>query len=154
MAAKKAASTPATTAAAPKTAATAVVKKPKKDKLRAQARRTARAEGPAKAHTQGVRISARKVRVLADAVRGRPVDEALTLLNFQQRAGAPLLRKAIDSAVANADFRKMDLDKLIVADVQIDKAGVMRRFLPRAHGRATPFKKQLAHIHVSLAEKK
>ena len=125
-------------------------KKPKRDKLKAEQRKLARRDGPAQAHLQGVRISARKVRVLADMVRGMKVDQALTTLAFQERAGAPILRKAIDSAVANADQKKMDLDTLVVLDVQIDKAGALRRFLPRAHGRATPIRKQVAHIHVKL----
>ncbi|MCC7071494.1 MAG: 50S ribosomal protein L22 [Deltaproteobacteria bacterium] len=131
----------------------AATKKPKREKAKADARKAARKAGPAQAHVKSVRISARKVRVLADQIRGKSVDFALTFLAFQQRAGAPILKKAIDSAVANADQKKMDLDTLVIADVQIDKAGMMRRFLPRAHGRATPFKKQLAHVHVRLAEK-
>src|SRR3954465_1869791 len=126
----------------------------RREKKKAENRKQARADGPATAHLKTVRISARKLRVLADVVRGMPVEMALTTLAFQQRAGAPILKKVIDSAVANADTRKMDLDKLVVAEVQIEKGGVMRRFLPRAHGRATPIRKQLAHIHVSLAEKK
>ena len=131
----------------------AETKKPRREKAKAEARKKARAEGPAQANLQSTRISARKLRVLADMVRGMPVEQALTSLAFQQRAGAPILKKVIDSAVANADQRKMNLDSLVVADVQIDKAGVMRRFLPRAHGRATPFRKQLAHVHVKLTEK-
>jgi large subunit ribosomal protein L22 len=126
----------------------------RREKKKAEARKAARAEGPAQAHMNTVRSSARKMRVLADVVRGMSVEQALTTLAFQRRAGAPLLEKCLRSAVANADVRKMDLDKLVVADVQVDKAGVMRRFLPRAHGRATPVRKQLSHIHVSLAEKK
>ena len=156
MATKKAKTTEATTAAAgasDKSAAPKADKKPRREKLKAEKRKQARADGPAVSRIQGVRISARKVRVLADIVRGRPVDYALTLLAFQQRAGAPILRKAIDAAVANADLRKMDLDSLIIADIQIDKAGTLRRFLPRAHGRATPIRKQLAHVTVKLAAK-
>jgi large subunit ribosomal protein L22 len=126
-------------------------KTPKREKAKADARKQARTSGPAVARMQGVRISARKVRVLADAVRGMPVEQALTMLAFQPRAGAPLLKKALDSAVANADQRKMDLDTLVVADIQVDKAGMLKRYLPRAHGRATPFKKQLSHITVKLA---
>lgn len=132
---------------------TKAAKKPKREKAKAEARKQARAQGPAQAHIKGVRISARKVRVLADQIRGKSVDYALTFLAFQQRAGAPLLKKAIDSAVANADQRKLDLDKLVVADVQVDKAGMMKRFMPRAHGRATPIRKQLSHVHVQLVEK-
>ena len=130
-----------------------VEKKPKREKAKAVARAAARKAGPASSHAMGLRISARKVRVLADLVRGKAVEDALTMLAFQRRAGAPLLRKAIDSAVANADQRKMNLDRLVIVDVQIDKAGILRRFLPRAHGRATPFRRQLAHIHVQLAER-
>jgi large subunit ribosomal protein L22 len=126
-------------------------KKPKREKAKAEARKAAKKDGPVTARLAAVRISARKVRVLADVVRGMPVEEALTVLAFQQRAGAPVLKKALDSAVANADQKKLDLDSLVVADVQIDKAGVMRRHLPRAHGRATPIRKQLAHITVKLA---
>jgi large subunit ribosomal protein L22 len=125
-------------------------KKPKKDRARADARKAARAEGPAVSEMRGVRISAQKARVLADMIRGKRVDEALTALAFQRRAGAPLLRKALDSAVANADQKKMDLDQLVVMDVQVDKGAIMRRFMPRAHGRATPIRKQTAHITVKL----
>ncbi len=125
-------------------------KKPKREKMKAEARKAARKEGPATSHLEGVRISARKVRVLADMIRGKRVDEALTQLAFQRRAGAPILRKALDSAVANADQKKMDLDQLVVKDVQIDKGAIMRRFMPRAHGRATPIRKQTAHITIKL----
>ena len=126
-------------------------KKPKREKAKAEMRKQARTDGPAVARMQSVRIRARKARVIADVVRGMPVGEALTVLAFQQRAGAPLIKKVLDSAVANADQRSMDVDTLIVADVQVDKAGMLKRFLPRAHGRATPFKKQLSHITVKLA---
>jgi large subunit ribosomal protein L22 len=129
---------------------TETTKKPKREAAKAAARKQKKKDGPATSHVSGVRISARKMRVLADVVRGMNVASALTTLAFQQRAGAPILKKAIDSAVANADMRKMDLDKLIVADVQIDKGGALRRYLPRAHGRATPIRKQVAHIHVKL----
>jgi large subunit ribosomal protein L22 len=125
-------------------------KKPKREKAKAEARAAARKAGPAVSHMNGIRISARKVRVLADIVRGMSVGTAITTLAFQRRAGAPLLRKAIDSAVANADQRKMDLDSLVNVDVQIDKGAIMKRFLPRAHGRATPIRKQTSHIHVKL----
>ena len=111
---------------------TKAAKKPKREKAKAIARKQARADGPAQAHASGIRISARKARILADEIRGKSVDFALTFLAFQQRAGAPILRKALDSAVANADQKKMDLDKLVIVDVQVDKAGMLKRFLPRA----------------------
>ncbi|MFN9953102.1 MAG: 50S ribosomal protein L22, partial [bacterium] len=71
-------------------------KKPKREKAKAEARKQAKKDGPATARLQSTRISARKVRVLADIVRGMPVGDALTVLAFQQRAGAPILRKALD----------------------------------------------------------
>jgi large subunit ribosomal protein L22 len=98
-------------------------------------------------------MSARKVRVMADLVRGKNVEDALTALAFQRRAAALPLRKVLDSAVANADQRGMDLDKLYVSEVQIDKGSIMRRYQPRAHGRATRIRKQTSHIRVALSER-
>jgi large subunit ribosomal protein L22 len=126
-------------------------KPPRKDIRRAADRKAARQAGPAQDHVTGVRISARKMRVLADVVRGMPADRAVTTLAFQQRAGAHEIAKALRAAVANAEKRGMDVDSLTVVDIQIDKAGHMRRFLPRAHGRATPIRKALSHIHVKVA---
>ena len=76
----------------------------------------------------------------------------MTTLSFQQRKAALPLRKLIDSAVANAESRNMDLDKLIVARVLVDKGPVMKRWMPRAHGRATPLKKQTSHVTGELVE--
>jgi large subunit ribosomal protein L22 len=126
-------------------------KKPRKDRQRADDRKAARASGPARDSVMNVRISARKMRVLADVVRGMPVDRAVTTLAFQQRAGAHEIGKAVRAAVANAEKRGMDVDSLQLVDIQIDKSGHLRRFLPRAHGRATPIRKALSQIHVKVA---
>lgn len=123
-----------------------------REKKKAEARKQKRAEGPARAESRGLRMSARKARVIADIVRGKSVDEALTALAFQKRKAANPLRKVLDSAVANADQRGLDLDRLVIKDVQIDKGPMMRRYLPRAHGRATRIRKQTSHISVQLAE--
>lgn len=123
-----------------------------REKKKAEARAQAKKDGPARAQLRGLRMSARKVRVIADLIRNKPVEEALTVLAFQQRAAAPALKKVLDSAIANADQRGMDLDRLVVSDVQIDKGPNLRRFMPRAHGRAYRIRKQTSHIRVALSE--
>lgn len=123
-----------------------------REKKKAEARKLKRSEGPARAEQRGLRMSARKARVLADMVRGKAVDDALTSLAFQVRRASKSLRKAIDSAVANADQRGLDLDKLVISEVKIDKGPLMRRFMPRAHGRAYRIRKQTSHITVQLSE--
>jgi large subunit ribosomal protein L22 len=123
-----------------------------REKQKAEARAQAKKDGPARAQLRGLRMSARKVQVLADLIRNKPVEEALTTLAFQHRAGAPHLKKVLDSAIANADQKGMDLDRLVVSDVQVDKGPNMRRYMPRAHGRATRIRKQTSHIRVALSE--
>lgn len=123
-----------------------------REKKKAEARKQKRSEGPARAEHRGLRMSARKARVLADMVRGKAVDDALTSLAFQVRRAAHPIRKAIDSAVANADQRGLDLDKLVITEVKIDKGPLMRRFMPRAHGRAYRIRKQTSHITVQISE--
>lgn len=123
-----------------------------REKKKAEARKQKRAEGPARAEFRGLRMSARKAQVVADTVRGKSVDEALTTLAFQKRKAAGPLRKVLDAAVANADQRGLDLDKLVIVDLQVDKGPMMRRYLPRAHGRATRIRKQTSHLKVQLAE--
>tara|TARA_Y100001968_G_C19089406_1_gene586958 strand:+ start:61 stop:447 length:387 start_codon:yes stop_codon:yes gene_type:complete len=123
-----------------------------REKNKALARKEARAAGGAHAVLRGYRMSSRKARVMADLIRGKTVEAAVTTLSFQQRKAALPLRKLIDSAVANAESRNMDLDKLIVARVLVDKGPVMKRWMPRAHGRATPLKKQTSHVTVELVE--
>jgi large subunit ribosomal protein L22 len=124
-----------------------------REKKKADARKEARTSGPATAEHRGLRMSARKARVIADTIRGKSVDEAATNLVFQRRRAAEPIRKVLDSAVANADSRNMDIDRLYVADVQINKGTIMRRFMPRAHGRATRIRKQTCHIRIALAER-
>ena len=124
-----------------------------REKQKAEARKQARVDGPASAENRGLRMSARKARIIANIIRGKGVDEAATALVFQRRRAAEPIRKVLDSAVANADQRDMDLDNLYVQDIQIDKGAIMRRFMPRAHGRATRIRKQTCHIRIALAER-
>ncbi len=109
----------------------------------------------AKANFQ--KISPRKARIVADLVRGRDAGEALQLLEFTPKAGAPVLKKLIASAIANAQQKKpdVDVDALFVSRASVDKGpnSHMRRWRPRAQGRATRVVKGVSHIHIELDER-
>ncbi|MEK6237812.1 MAG: 50S ribosomal protein L22 [Planctomycetales bacterium] len=97
------------------------------------------------------RISARKVRPLADLIRGRHADEALELLKVQHQRGARLLEQVLRSAVANAeDRRSADVRSLIVTDARVDGAAMLKRIRPRARGMAYGILKRSSHISVTL----
>lgn len=97
------------------------------------------------------RISARKVRPMADLVRGQLADHALNVLRYQPQRGARLLEKVIRSALANAeDRRATNLSKLRVVDVRIDGGPMFKRMRPHARGMADILKRRLSHIRVSL----
>jgi large subunit ribosomal protein L22 len=101
------------------------------------------------------RISIRKARMVCDLVRGKNAAIALDELRFTAKAAAPIVAKLLDSAIANARVKNanVDLDTLVVETIHADKAGDkhMRRWRPRAHGRATRVAKGLSHITVVLA---
>lgn len=100
-----------------------------------------------------VRIAPRKVRVVADLIRNKPVPEALELLAFTPKRGAAVLRKLLYSAVANARGKNLgDVDNLVVTKVMVDKGPNQRRWRPRAMGRATRINKFTSHIHVFVAD--
>jgi large subunit ribosomal protein L22 len=100
-----------------------------------------------------VRVSPQKVGLIMDEVRGKKVDEALRLLSFSPQKGAHLLKKLINSAVANAEANKeIDVDSLYVKKVYADKGSTMKRFRPRAMGRATSIRKKTSHLTVILDE--
>ena len=109
------------------------------------------------ANANFTRISPRKARIIADLVRGRDAGEALQLLEFTPKAGAPILKKLIASAMANARQKRPDIDadRLFVskATVDIGPNGFMRRWRPRAMGRATRIVKGVSHIHIELDER-
>ena len=110
-----------------------------------------------KAILRFARVSARKARLVADLVRGRDVPEAMEILQFADKKTAPLLRKLIESAVANAedaarrDSRDLDIDSLVVRTITVDGGPSLRRFRPRAQGRATKILKKTSHVTVELA---
>ena len=101
-------------------------------------------------------ISTRKARVICDLVRGKNAAQALTELRFTRKAAAPLVGKLLDSALSNArqQDENIDLDGLVVTTIFADKAPVsaMRRFRPRAMGRATRITKGVSHITVILSD--
>jgi large subunit ribosomal protein L22 len=97
------------------------------------------------------RISPRKVRPLADLVRGKFADEALDLLRYQPQRGARMLEKVLKSALANAEDRRAPrLNALIVVAVRVDGGPMFKRMMPRARGMASVIKRRMSHIRVEL----
>ncbi|NIQ38445.1 MAG: 50S ribosomal protein L22 [Proteobacteria bacterium] len=101
-----------------------------------------------------IRISPRKARLTADLVRGKKVQQALTDLAFCRKAGRSIVTKVLKSALANADqLGNIDIDSLFVKRITVDQGPSMKRFRPRAMGRATRIRKRTSHITVILDEK-
>lgn len=100
-----------------------------------------------------IRISPQKARLVADVVRGMDADKAITTLKFMPKKGARILRKVIESAVANAiQTEKVDTDTLYIKNILIDGGPMLKRFRPRAMGRATRILKRTSHITVVVDE--
>ena len=103
---------------------------------------------------RGVRLSAQKGRLVADLVRGKPVDKALNILKFTRRRAAGIVLKALESAIANAEHNDgADIDELRVTKIYVEKATTLRRFGARAKGRGTCIGKQTSHIYVTVGDK-
>jgi large subunit ribosomal protein L22 len=103
----------------------------------------------ARAVLRGFRESPRKVRVVADMIRGRPVAEALSILRMQRRKAADMLTKVLGSAIANAaENDKADADRLVVTQVAIDGGPVQKRWMARSMGRANRIIKRTSHVTV------
>ena len=108
----------------------------------------------AKASLKFARVSAQKARLVANMIRGKNVEDAVKTLVFLNKKTAVLLRKVVQSAIANAEESKvMDLDKLYVKTVLVNEGPVLKRFRPRAQGRATGIRKRMSHINVVLGER-
>lgn len=106
-----------------------------------------------KAVSKYVRISPRKVRILVDAIKGKPVETALEVLKFMPQKAAAIMEKVIHSAVANADQHPdIDVDALVIRNVFADQGPTLKRFKARARGRGTRILKRTSHITVILAE--
>lgn len=105
------------------------------------------------ARLKGAQISAQKVRLVADQVRGKPVDEALQVLDFSNKKAAVIVRKVLNSAIANAENNEgADVDELMVSTVFVDEGVTMKRLRPRAKGRADRILKRSCHITVKVAD--
>jgi large subunit ribosomal protein L22 len=101
------------------------------------------------------RLSPRKTRLVVDMVRGKEIQTALNILKFTPQPSAKLVAKLLSSAVANAEQKGVsDVDRLFVKTIFVDGGAVLKRFLPRAMGRASKIRKPTSHITVVLAEKK
>ena len=99
------------------------------------------------------RISAQKLRLVADQVRGLPVDKAMNLLNFSEKKAAGIIKKVLESAIANAEHNDgADIDELKVSLIYVDEGPSMKRLRPRARGRADRITKRTSHVTVSLSE--
>ena len=108
-----------------------------------------------KAIVRGVRLSADKGRLVADMIRGKKVDQALNILAFTQKKAAGIIKKAVDSAVANAEHNDgADIDELKVTTIYVDKAETLKRMSARAKGRGNTIGKQSCHIHVAVGDGK
>ena len=104
------------------------------------------------AKLKGAQLSAQKARLIADQVRGKPVEQALDILSFSNRKGAVIVKKVLESAIANAEHNEgADVDELKVSTVYVDEGVTMKRLMPRAKGRADRILKRSCHITVKVA---
>jgi len=125
-----------------------------KQREKAKARKEIRAARGPVANLRHLRMSARKVRLVVDTIRGEDVEKAINLLTFSPKSAARPLVKLLQSAVANAEVKgDYDLDKLYVKLATVDEGSTWRRWRPRAQGRATRIRKRTSHVTLELAQR-
>lgn len=108
----------------------------------------------AKAVAKTVRIAPRKAKLVVDLIRGKAVGEAIAILRNTQRGASPAVEKVVLSAVANAEHNyDMDVESLVIKAAYVDEGATMKRFRPRAQGRASAINKRTSHITVIVTEK-
>jgi len=108
----------------------------------------------AKAHVKFVRIAPRKAQLVADLIRGKQVGEAIAILRHTPKAASPIIEKLLNSAIANAEHNfQLDVNKLVVSQVYANQGPTMKRFRPRAQGRASRINKRTSHITLVVSEK-
>ncbi|WP_240377813.1 50S ribosomal protein L22 [Bacillus piscicola] len=109
----------------------------------------------AKAVAKQIRIAPRKARLVIDLVRGKDIGEAIAILKNTPKAASPIIEKVIHSAVANAEHNyEMEAQNLFISEAFVDEGITLKRFRPRAMGRATRINKRTSHITVVVSEKK
>lgn len=112
----------------------------------------------ARASGKNIGIPPRKVRLVADLVRGKKVAEARVLLKFTRKASAPVIRKILESAVANAEDQaserreRIDTDEMVVSTILVNEGRKLHRWMPRARGRATQIRKRSSHIELTISD--
>ncbi len=100
---------------------------------------------------KGVRLSSQKGRLVADLIRGKSVDEAMSILSFSPKKGATIIKKVLESAIANAEHNDgADIDELRVTSIYVEKGTVLKRFTARAKGRGNRILKPTCHIFVTV----
>jgi large subunit ribosomal protein L22 len=108
----------------------------------------------ARATLRHIRMSPRKARLVVDLIRGKQVEPALTILKYSPKKGAKLAHKLLESAIANArEHARADVDRLWVTQSWVDEGRTLSRYMPAAHGRATPIRKRSAHMTIVVGEK-
>ncbi len=108
----------------------------------------------ARAVSRHLRISPQKARLVADMIRGKKVGDALMILDFAPKKAARMMTKTLKSVIANAEnTQRVDVDRLFVSKIMVDAGSTLKRFLPRAHGRATPLLKRTSHITIVVDER-
>lgn len=98
------------------------------------------------------RMSPKKLRLIADLIRGKRVERAQAVLSLLNKKGARPMLKLLNSAVANAKHNHNLTDSLVVSAITVDGGPVLKRFMPKAHGRATPVRERTSHIHLKLEQ--
>lgn len=112
------------------------------------------AAGAFTAKLRNYRVSPRKARLVVDLVRGKHVQTALDILKVTNKKTAPTLSKILSSALANVmSGSTVDVERLVISDAFVDEGPTMKRFIPRARGRASPIRKRMSHITIKLEER-
>jgi large subunit ribosomal protein L22 len=102
---------------------------------------------------RGVRLSEQKGRLVADQIRGLPVDKALNILSFSPKKGAAIIRKVLESAIANAEHNEgADIDELRVTSIYVEQGTTLKRFTARAKGRGNRISKPTCHIYLTVGD--
>ena len=105
------------------------------------------------ARLKGARLSAQKARLVADQIRGKAVEEALLVLTYSPKKGAAIIKKVLNSAIANAEHNEgADVDELKGSTIMVDEGMTMKRIMPRAKGRADRILKRSCHITITVAD--
>jgi large subunit ribosomal protein L22 len=103
--------------------------------------------------TRGVRLSVDKGRLVADLIRGKKVDQALNILNFTQKKASGIIRKTLESAIANAEHNDgADIDELKIKSIYVEQGATLKRFSARAKGRGNRISKPTCHIFVTVGD--